>query len=93
MEEFCFDTKKDIHLFGMRRSGNHAVLSWLFPHYKNKTLFHFNNSALLDNGTIQVSREGITRFPGKDDLLKIFNFEDHPLDLISKNPSISRFDL
>lgn len=43
-EKFLFE--KEINIFGIRRSGMHAIVSWLFGHFKLNEISYINNSNL-----------------------------------------------
>jgi hypothetical protein len=39
-------TKKLVRVFGLRRSGNHAVLAWLIANISHKSYFHFDQAPI-----------------------------------------------
>lgn len=66
--------------FGLRRSGNHAVIDWLLAHYSCDK-YHYNNVMLKPNGDCETTREHIDFIVGnsRDLSYKIASFEDIPL--------------
>jgi hypothetical protein len=44
----------DIQFFGMKRSGNHAVLDWILAHYTG--WIHYNNAIFRENGIVETTQ-------------------------------------
>lgn len=77
--------KDDIQFFGLRRSGNHAVISWILAHYKGKATIHFNNAQFCGD-SIQAHSGGLEATEGSGVPMILMNFEDLALDVISGSP-------
>jgi tetratricopeptide (TPR) repeat protein len=70
----------DFQIFGLRRSGNHAVIDWMMPQcQKHDRIMHYNNVRVLRNGEIQAHKNHIAQFIGPNEeggIFRIFGFED-----------------
>lgn len=76
------DEHQEYFFFGLKRSGNHAVINWILEHFESYV--HYNN-CFFSNGNFYVNYENEIKKRGKNPYeIKILSFEDRPIDLEKK---------
>jgi tetratricopeptide (TPR) repeat protein len=69
--------KCGIQFFGMRRSGNHAIIDWMMEWF-NFDKYHYNNIQLYSGGKCEVVRDHIDFCAGRPDKeFHLASFEDY----------------
>ena len=69
-------TAYDIHLFGMKRSGHHAVLNWIMYHFSNQ-IHHYNNCYYKSDKLVIGSPNDFSQ-KGSGWVQRFLSFEDQP---------------
>jgi len=81
---------RDYFFFGLKRSGNHAVINWLLNHFES--YIHYNNCFVIGehiyvDGPHEITKKGCRH---SDFKISILSFEDRPVLLNEKfNSSFS----
>ncbi len=79
-ERFSSSGLEQIQFFGLRRSGNHALISFLMDRFRGRRI-HANNLAVSGRGQARLAVGHLTETPGESEARGccLASFEDHPL--------------
>lgn len=77
------DHCNDIQFYGIKRSGNHAIISWILGHFENS--IHYNDCTVDKNSNIFYKTCEEPQTPQSNNFRKLVSFEDN---LQSNNSTI-----
>lgn len=79
----------DFHVYGMKRSGHHAVVNWILHHYDSSV--YYNNCILKKNYFYYANDTEIFKTGNEPYSIRVLSFEDRPdikessIELVSKH--------
>lgn len=83
--------KIDYAVYGMKRSGHHAIINWISNHYNS--FIHYNNCFIENNSIFVANKNEVTKNGDYPYELKILSFEDRPVFEESSFDNIKKLNL